>query len=605
MHRRRTGAMILVIIAIILTHSLFAADHEYPVGTSAFERVWQRQDRAIDDRVATNRSWTWGFTRSPVLLEQFVDTTDGSGTRRVQYFDKSRMEINDPGGDEASRWYVTNGLLPIEMMTGQRQIGFSTFVDEPAAANITAIGNLDLNNPGRFFPTYADLAEIYQNPGSNGGSIGNPVTDMIEQDNEHLTMVTFDDYRDDPATILRSGQNGHGIAQTFLDFQQTRGPVYENSDYVTASVYDPLFVFGLPVTEPYWVRVDVGQRQQQPVLFQIFERRVLTYDPNEADPLFRVAMGNVGQHFFLWQYGDQELTPAPLIATATPDNAYPQPPTTTPSPTATEETSAGASATPTGTSEATASPQSATITASPTTTPSPTDEPTATNEPTFDPNPTPVPDPPGDVEWVGDFGNVADIQKAFNEARASDLTVTRLMNLPDQATWDAMSGGEKALWLINSERVDRGLMPLTAVEPNITSVAQLYAEYLLEHDASGHDADGKDPWIRITENPAINACHERLHYAENITYLVTTADSIPLAVERSVYGWMYDDSGSSWGHRHALLHTIFNDNSGPSGSEGFMGIGQASGGPYQGRFSRQWDHAEIVVLNFFDPCASW
>ena len=41
------------------------------------------------------------------------------GSRLVQYFDKSRMEINNPGGDPTEPWYVTNGLLVVEMIAGR------------------------------------------------------------------------------------------------------------------------------------------------------------------------------------------------------------------------------------------------------------------------------------------------------------------------------------------------------------------------------------------------------------------------------------------------------------------------------------------------------
>jgi hypothetical protein len=39
--------------------------------------------------------------------------------------------------------------------------------------------------------------------------------------------------------------------------------------------------------------------------------------------------------------------------------------------------------------------------------------------------------------------------------------------------------------------------------------------------------------------------------------------------------------------------------------EGFLGIGRASGGPYQGPFSSAWSNAEIIVMNIFDPCSAW
>jgi hypothetical protein len=68
---------------------------------------------------------------------------------------------------------------------------------------------------------------------------------------------------------------------------------------------------------------------------------------------------------------------------------------------------------------------------------------------------------------------------------------------------------------------------------------------------------------------------------------------------------MYDDAGSGWGHRHAILWYPYNDNSGPSGQEGFLGIGRANGGPYQGPFSQPWNFAELIVMNVFDPCATW
>ncbi len=62
---------------------------------------------------------------------------------------------------------------------------------------------------------------------------------------------------------------------------------------------------------------------------------------------------------------------------------------------------------------------------------------------------------------------------------------------------------------------------------------------------------------------------------------------------------------AAWGHRHAILWYPYNNNSGPTGAEGFLGIGRASGGPYQGPFTSEWNFAEIIVMNVFDPCATW
>ena len=72
------------------------------------------------------------------------------------------------------------------------------------------------------------------------------------------------------------------------------------------------------------------------------------------------------------------------------------------------------------------------------------------------------PDPSTDNPWksgVG-YGGVADIQAAFNHGRSQDNASIPPMALPSQAQWDSMSDNEKALWLVNSERVDRNVAGL-------------------------------------------------------------------------------------------------------------------------------------------------
>jgi uncharacterized protein YkwD len=209
-----------------------------------------------------------------------------------------------------------------------------------------------------------------------------------------------------------------------------------------------------------------------------------------------------------------------------------------------------------------------------------------------------------DIPWSSGTSTVAHVQVAFNNARITENlqlgTSIPSLTLPNQSTWDAMSDNEKAEWLVYRERVDRGLQPLHGFESNVTSIAQYYAEYLLDNDQFSHNADGNDPWQRLNTNPTINGCHDFLGVAENLMYLGTSGTSIWLPLERSIYTWLYNDSSSSWGHRHMVLWYPYNDNSGPAGKEGFMGIGRASGGPYQG-----WNFAEVIVMNVFDPCSTW
>ena len=186
-----------------------------------------------------------------------------------------------------------------------------------------------------------------------------------------------------------------------------------------------------------------------------------------------------------------------------------------------------------------------TVTADP---PDPTSQPVgegSIGDPRILVGPLAYPDDPTDnIPWSppNAFSGVADIQTAFNNARATENTLLDtsipMLTLPSQAEWDAKSNGEKALWLINRERVDRGVHPLHGLETNVTSVAQDYAEYLIDHDTFGHDADGRDPWERLNDNPAIGACHDFLYVAENLAVFWTSGTSIPLPVERAVYTWM-------------------------------------------------------------------
>ncbi len=63
---------------------------------------------------------------------------------------------------------------------------------------------------------------------------------------------------------------------------------------------NPYFATGLPITEAYWVRIKVAGTVK-PVLLQCFERRCLTYTPDNPSG-WQVEQGNVGQHYYQWRY---------------------------------------------------------------------------------------------------------------------------------------------------------------------------------------------------------------------------------------------------------------------------------------------------------------
>src|SRR5437870_11018836 len=118
-HRRLYAAIFslcLVLTGLLAPLGGASAHSSTPFADPAFKRVWERTDLPVAQGKA-NRTWLWGPTPGHTLLEPFREGP--AGTHLVQYFDKARMEINDPGGIPASPYYVTNGLLVVEMVSGR------------------------------------------------------------------------------------------------------------------------------------------------------------------------------------------------------------------------------------------------------------------------------------------------------------------------------------------------------------------------------------------------------------------------------------------------------------------------------------------------------
>src|SRR5687768_212355 len=81
----------------------------------AFRNVWTRTDQLVLNGAA-KRSWYWGpQPNSEPMMEEYAEGPGGK--HLVQYFDKSRMEINNPDGDKNNPFYVTNGLLVKELIS--------------------------------------------------------------------------------------------------------------------------------------------------------------------------------------------------------------------------------------------------------------------------------------------------------------------------------------------------------------------------------------------------------------------------------------------------------------------------------------------------------
>lgn len=263
----------------------------------AFQRTWERTDQPVQQG-ADARSWIWGPEAFSALMEE--PYTEGPGGKRlIQYFDKSRMEITNPSGDPNSIWYVTNGLLARELVTGELQYGDNDFAAwGPAQVNVAG----DPSDPNG--PTYATFnLHQYVAPYSSGA----PLNTIIQRNGDVRPDAAYTAYGVTAGEYVP--QTNHRVASVFWDFMNSTGVVHEGGQNVTANLFEsPYYATGYPITEAYWATVLVGGTPKD-VLMQVFERRVLTYTPdNPAE--WRVEMGNVGQHYYRWRY-DTEVPVEP------------------------------------------------------------------------------------------------------------------------------------------------------------------------------------------------------------------------------------------------------------------------------------------------------
>ncbi len=296
---------ILLLVSVVTDLPVAAA----PIGDPAFQRTWDRTDKPVAEQ-RVSRTWMWGPEgSSPALVEPY-DVYDGVDQnqqiqahrimRAVQYFDKSRMEINDTNGDQSSIWYVTNGLLVREMITGQLQLGDVGFEShDPAQVNVTGDSD-DVNAP-----TYATFASLLDSLPMQAGSTITQTIDRAGHTGDDPGLATYGVTAGSPVT-----ETNHAVASVFWDFMNSTGLVYENGDVHGAPLFqNPFYATGYPITDPYWTRVKVGGDAKW-VLVQAFERRVLTYTPDNPDG-WKVEAGNVGQHYFQWRYSQLGTSPIP------------------------------------------------------------------------------------------------------------------------------------------------------------------------------------------------------------------------------------------------------------------------------------------------------
>jgi hypothetical protein len=327
--RRKAARTIRVVLSLLVlmagvatpTPQLARAQSKtFASANEGFAYQWDYSDRAVADGTVA-RTWLWGpAPLGPARPERMAGSSPRGPApadyHLVQYFDKARMEFN---GKES---IVTNGRLVIEMMSGSIQTGLAGDEFFPflpyrlAIAGDTQVGAAHPNTP-----TYASLFSI-ATIGGNGKRAaplprGTRITRTYDRSGTIGTLpanVVASTLMPTVSTFYPPGDpSGHNIPNVFADFLIQKGPVsngplgqyrtdylFENNNWVIA--------VGLPITEPYWAQIRVGGKDSW-VMFQAFERRILTYNPSTADRLWRVEMGNVGQHYKDWRPEPLQATP--------------------------------------------------------------------------------------------------------------------------------------------------------------------------------------------------------------------------------------------------------------------------------------------------------
>lgn len=252
--------------------------------SDAFQNQWNSTDAEVaNGKVA--RTFFWGPQAFAHTQEVYSESP--TSTREVQYFDKGRMELTRKTGLDPN--LVTNGLLTIELVSGKMQVGDNTFMAHTPATNPVA-GDPSNNEAA---PTYASfnkgkLAYGVADAISATDRTGQNVDQKVDKDGVVANLTPL------PATVTYSHyvtDTKHNIANVFYNF--FLNPPLGNDKWL------PLM--GFPISEPYWTTAMVAG-QNRAVLVQLFERRALTYTPDNPTG-FQVEMANIGQHYYSWRYG--------------------------------------------------------------------------------------------------------------------------------------------------------------------------------------------------------------------------------------------------------------------------------------------------------------
>ncbi len=155
----------------------------------------------------------------------------------------------------------------------------------------------------------------------------------------------------------------------------------------------------------------------------------------------------------------------------------------------------------------------------------------------------PTTDPTADIPWsvTPDIPPTdAEIESIFTAGRAANGCAVPLV-LP--VGFDAMTPAQQELSLFNSEREVRGIGDLQLDSTLLGQIAYNHSLEMATYGYFAHSSPVNSPASdRFTVDPALSS----FAVLENIQ------EGFPVSL--AVYQYLYQDTGSAWGHRHAILN---------------------------------------------------
>lgn len=282
--------LVVLIVAVLIFVSLLPVrKSDTPkFANQLFEQLWTEQSAAAGSLDL------WGGQPLLWRVEPYADAPNGR--RVVQYFDGGRMELTPTsnGGTQ-----VTQGLLALEMTTGEIQLG-SKLLKYQAPPTVA----IDGGAPDPSVATYAGLSQVVEKPSSDQSTGHVPINLWIDAAGKVTEQAA-------PSSVWAAeyvSATQHNLANVFASY-------FDQNPFGSMTWVQAM---GYPISEPYWTTYR-RNGQALPSLIQVFQRRILVYTPSLPSSE-QYTLTDVGSQYYRWRYGVEapSVLPTPMAGNSTP-----------------------------------------------------------------------------------------------------------------------------------------------------------------------------------------------------------------------------------------------------------------------------------------------